>query len=408
MLHIKNSFKLAFANSVINEAISSKKNFNQNLGKVYKTVYDKDDYIDEKLDDLIGSYITLFENIEKKVTDDIIHGRVDYNFIECIMFIQSFSRAKEGTNLFYEVMMRKISKNLDSYLLSAEQSNEHLQEVITTLEVLLNTLPHDLYKIEHGKLELELHDLGAFSEEGITENIDSFYISVITFIMTKLSIVSDQQFNKLFQGLMRVSYIDENIVNAFLSEFDYRANQKFKENNELSIKNNEYLRDKSFYFDFLQILTYFIKSNQSYLEIIDFNILFSSIDKSFLSNPVYNSISKDNMIIKKFSIKEIATIFWIAYHLNTLNKDLVDKFSSIIENSVNLYLNDPKPNINNVGFGNVSRYYEIYNLEKYDMEAIDYFINCINYKTNLNKLIKNALKIINLEDTHPISRNNLF
>lgn len=333
------------------------------------------------VDDVIGTYITFFENIEKKVTDDIIHGRVNYMFLDCVKLIQGFSRAKEGTNMFYEVMMRKISKNIKNFLETESESPES-QDVI---EILINYLPHDLYRITDGKLELELHDMGKFSEEGITQNIEDFYQELLKYIVFKLPKLSDDKLMSFFQGTVRMHYIERGIVSCFISEFSLRITRV---DNPVSL---------SFLFEFLQIITYFMKSHEEYFDLINLKVFVEALDGPFLKR-----------FENDFTFKQIATIFWAYYNLKLLNAGYVLIFEERLYTNLMDYIKDPKKNFDNLGYDSTLRYYDRYGLERYDVEAAQFFVDQSGYKGKLTKALSKARKLIELEDTHPITKKWFF
>jgi hypothetical protein len=80
------------------------------------------------------------------------------------------------------------------------------------------------------------------------------------------------------------------------------------------------------------------------------------------------------------------------------------QFEGKIRTKLLAYLNDPKSNIDNMGYESHKRYYDEYNIDQYDVEAIKYFLSTIQYKGPLKDIIKNTLESIELENTHPISR----
>ena len=76
------------------------------------------DGLNTDIEDIINSYNILFDNIELKVIDDIRNGRADYTVPDCINLVQSFSRAEEGTNMLYEILMRKVAHHTKDLTLS--------------------------------------------------------------------------------------------------------------------------------------------------------------------------------------------------------------------------------------------------------------------------------------------------
>lgn len=373
LLHIKKYFTYTFSSLLFDEMKKKEKFTSQN---------------EYKMDDVIGVYIVFFENIERKITDDIIHGRADYSFIDCVLFIQAFSRAKEGTNLFYEVMMRKISKNIVPFFKAIEEGRFDFYEGVEVIELIINHLPHDLYNPNDGKLALELHDLGKFTEEGITENIEIFYKEILLFIVKNISKFNENKFISYFQGVMRIKFnIDENILNVFLTEFNKR----------LEVKPSSDESRISFIFDFLQILAYFLKANEKILELVDLNYFMNIVNKNLVLK------YKDSL-----SLNQISTLFWCAYNYKTFNNELVVELERRIESILDFYLNDPKEKIDTIGYESTERYYNLHNIERYDLEALQFFLNYIQYKGILISKISKSLKIIEKEDTHPLVRSKLF
>jgi len=61
-----------------------------------------------------------------------------------------------------------------------------------------------------------------------------------------------------------------------------------------------------------------------------------------------------------------------------------------------------------MGYESNLRYYDNYNIERHDLEALNYFIKNSNYSGDLLNIMNKALKSIELENTHPISRKWFF
>jgi hypothetical protein len=337
--------------------------------------------IDEGLDDLLGIYDVLFRNIEMKILDDIRNGRASYDYSDCIKIIQSFSRASEGTNLLYEVLMRKIAKHADKY---------SLEEV----EIIINYMPHDLFNNPEGR-ESEIEylernvdseaDKQKFVENGRTEEITNFYKIIFDKLTTNLQFINDDKFITILQGILKIKFIDGEIVSSFLNNFDFRINKDEK--------------PKKFFFDFLQLLAYFFKleENKELLKLLNMEILYSS---------VFNPCIKK--YLNSFEFKEIATLFWIFFHLEILTVDKIKIFEQVISESLKAYINDPKEKIDSMGYETPNRYYDNYGIDPYDLQAINFFISSVPESSKqfdkLNKLIKSSLKLMEMENTHPISR----
>jgi hypothetical protein len=103
-------------------------------------------------------------------------------------------------------------------------------------------------------------------------------------------------------------------------------------------------------------------------------------------------------------LKEFSTIFWIFHHLKFVDKSFVEGFEGEIKKILLSYINDPKVNIENMGYESSKRYYDNYGIDRYDLEALKYFIKSSDYKGGLLEIINNALDCVKLENTHPISR----
>jgi hypothetical protein len=356
--------------TMVKFALFLKKSFGSNLHKYLNTSPDKGEYrenINEDLNDLIGVYDIVFTNIEKKIIDDISNGRVQYSHNDCVELIKSFSRNTHGTNMFFEVLMRKIAK--------------HASELtLPEIEILLNYLPHDLFNNE----ESEAKDREVI-EKGRTFDITQFYKIVFGNVLRDLDKIDSKIFLGLWQGILRIKFIDIDVVNAFLTSFEKRI-----------VANAGDKIDKKFFFDFLQIFAYFakIEENEATTNQIDFELVFRIVREPFI-----------NKNLENFDLKEITTIFWIFYHFRILDNEKVKIFETKIRNNLLSYLNDPKSNIDTMGYETHKRYYDQHNLEPYDIEALNFFISKVkDYKGDLLNILKRVLKSIELENTHPISR----
>ena len=90
------------------------------------------------------------------------------------------------------------------------------------------------------------------------------------------------------------------------------------------------------------------------------------------------------------------------------DKKFVENFEGEIKKILLSYINDPKVNIETMGYESSKRYYDLYDIERYDLEALNYFIKSSDYKGNLFEILNNALNCVKLENTHPISRKWFF
>ena len=192
------------------------------------------DGMDTDIEELLNTYNILFDNLELKVVDDIRNGRAEYSYQDCLKLVQSFSRAEEGTNMLYEVLMRKIASHTKELTLSE-------------IEVLMNYLPHNLYNEDAVVVEEDIQKRKdeKFVELGKTLKIDQFYNECFTTICNNISNCEDKIFINLWQGVIKTSFISVDTINTFLLQFEYRILKSDK--------------DKKFFFDFLQIFAYFIQ-----------------------------------------------------------------------------------------------------------------------------------------------------
>jgi len=384
-------------------ALHLKKNLNSNvISKLFdlKPKFENRENIEENFDDLLGLYSTLFRNIEQKIIDDIAVGRVAYSHSDCVTLIKSFACAQEGTNMFYELLMRKIIK--------------HFQELtLHDLEILLNYLPHELYDNKEFEVESSGNSSSGNSEEkyvemGRTKSVSEFYANVYDKVLENLTSADSQLFLNLFQGCLRIKFVDVDVIGAYLLEFDRRLDAliKAEENTTYTQQENSSIKiervveksqgAKNFVLSFLQILTYFIRNDieEKFVELIDFEILWKSIYENFI---VRN--------IESFALKEISTIFWVMYHFRSVSSLKISLFEPSIKRILLGYINDPKANIDTMGYETHLRYYNNHNIDPYDIEALMFFVESNKaYKGELLGLFQKALRCINLENTHPISR----
>lgn len=352
-------------------ALFFKKHVKRNVIQQLFTDKEKFEYSEntqETLTDLIGLYQIVFKNVELKILDDIQKGRAQYSTEDCVKFIQSFSRSQEGTNLLYELMMRKICKHLDLLTLSQ-------------IEIVLNYLPHDLYDNDELLNDNE-GERGNVIEKGRTKEVTEFYNFAFKKISTELNKVNDELFMNLFQGILKIKFVSVDMIEIFLNNFDERIQQEKK--------------NKKFYFDFMQILAYFLKidENERYRKLINCDILWEVIEDPFIK-----------AYMNTFSLKEVTTIFWLCFHFGILTKEKINLFEKPIETILLTYINDPKSKMDTMGYETHRRYYDNYGIEQSDLEMIQYLLDKeLKFPSTLLKLIKKALKCIELENTHPISR----
>ena len=367
--HEEEYFKLTTPKDLFGQfALHIKKNLNTNVLSKLLDVRDKfknRENLDENIDDLLGLYTTLFKNIENKIIDDIRNGRVDYTYGDTVTLIKSFSCAQEGTNMFYELLMRKIVKNLNEL---------NLEEI----EIILNYLPHELYNNKEFQVDTE----EKYVEVGRTKSVSEFYNNVYDRVIQNIDKSSDELFLNLFQGCLKVKFVDIDVIGAFLLNFDSR------------ILNGE--KNKKFVFDFLQILTYFIRNDieEKFVGLLDFDIIWKSIYEPFIARN-----------FESFNFKEITTIFWVMFHFKGISLERIKFFETLIKKILLGYVNDPKSKIDTMGYETHLRYYDNYNIDPYDVEALKFFIEeNKEYKGELKGLLGKVLKCINLENTHPMSR----
>jgi hypothetical protein len=367
-LFLKKNFKPRLLLEVVKES------YNDSTKK-----FENRENIDEGLDDLLGMYDVLFRNIEMKTIDDIKNGRASYTYQDCLRLIACFSRASEGTNLLYEVLMRKISKHADKL-------------EMPEIEIIINYLPHDLYnnkeiqKDDFKYMEKETNekkqDEEKYPETGRTPEISQFYKIILEKISNNVTNLNDEKFINFFQGILKIKFVDVDTISSFLNSFDLRVNKNEK--------------DKKFFFDFLQLMAYFLKQeeNKKFLSNFDMELLFKSIQDPFIKK-----------YMGSFDLKEIATIFWVCYHLGIINVEKIKIFENTIKNILTGYINDPKSKIDSMGYESHIRYYNNYGIEPYDLESLNFFIRTEkNYKGELLNLMAKALKCIEVENTHPLSR----
>lgn len=381
--HEEEYFRLTAPKDIFGQfALNIKKNLTLNLfSKLFKMSdkFSNREDTSENIDDLLGLYMTLFRNIELKITDDIANGRVPYNHSECVTFIKSFSIAQEGTNMLFELLMRKVIKHFNELTLPE-------------LECILNYLPHELYNNKEFNVDSE----EKYVETGRTKSVSEFYENSYNKVLQGITEVSNELFLNLFQGCLKIKFVDIEVIGSFLLEFDNRVASYYDNLKEVNPKENKSQDIKKFVLDFMQILTYFIRNDieEIFLGSIDYDILWKSLYDSFL-------ISNLN----KFNLKEISTLFWTMYHFKSITNDKIKFFEKRIEEILQAYLKDPKSNIDDMGYETHLRYYDNYDIDEYDVEAIKFFIETNKeYKGDLINILKKTLECISLENTHPISR----
>lgn len=376
-------------------ALHLKKNLSANvISKFFEfgKKFENRENIDENIDDLLGLYSTLFKNLELKIVDDIANGRTAYNHKEAVILIKSFSCAQEGSNMLYELLMRKIIKNFDELTLSE-------------IEIVLNYLPHELYNNKQINVDSE----EKYVEMGRTKSVSEFYNNVYDKVIKNIPKADNQLFLSLCQGCFRIKFVDIDVIGAFLLNFDERLanfeeyyNRKYSSDNcqetvkkeaSESVLDNE---KKNFIFSFLQILTYFIRNDvdENFLKEIDFEVLWKSLYENFTKK-----------YLDEFTLKEISTLFWIMYHFRSITNDKIEFFEKAINTILIGYINDPKSKIDTMGYETHLRYYDNYKIDPYDVEALKFFVeSSVEYKGESISLINKALKCIDLENTHPLSR----
>jgi hypothetical protein len=109
--------------------------------------------------------------------------------------------------------------------------------------------------------------------------------------------------------------------------------------------------------------------------------------------------------LNEFTLKEIATIFWIFHSFKAIDNDKITLFEKSILNILDPYLKDKMEKIEDMGYDTHVKYYDQYKIDPYDVEAINSFILLFGkYKGKLLGVIEKTLQSIKLENTHPISR----
>ncbi len=404
--HEEEYYKLTQPRDIFGQfALHLKKNLNSNVvSKMFdsKPKFENRENINENLDDLIGLYSTLFKNIEQKIVDDIRCGRANYTYKDSVTLIKSFSCAQEGSNMFYELQMRKVIK--------------HFNELdLEDIEIILNYLPHELYDNKEFSLgsinenivdkennEKENNNINSeekYVEMGRTKSVSEFYKNAYERVLELIPQADNSLFLNLFQGCLKIKFVDVDIIGAFLLEFDKRLNadvKKEKDEENSNLRKEKAGLNKKFVLDFLQILTYFIRNDfdEKFKEVIDFEILWKAIYDNFLLKNIEN-----------FTLKEISTIFWVMFHFNGVTVKKILFFEEKIKKILLGYINDPKSKIDTMGYETSLRYYDNYDIDPYDIDALKFFIEGNkNYKGDLLRLFAKAIKCIKLENTHPISR----
>jgi len=388
--HEEEYYKLTQPKDIFGQfALHLKKNLNSNVFAKFfdlKSKFENRENLEENIDDLLGLYSTLFKNIEQKIVDDIAIGRAPYSYNDSVTFIKSFACAQEGSNMLYELLMRKIIKHFNDLTLE-------------DLEIILNYLPHELYNNKEFSLE-NANTEEKYVEMGRTKSVSEFYSNVYEKVIRLIPQAHNDLFLNLFQGCLRIKFIDVDVIGNFLLDFDRRLaeNIVIEKEEGNSLKKHEISKiNKKFVLDFLQILTYFIRNDveEKFVELIEFEILWNSLLENFFIKNFEN-----------FCLKEICTIFWMIYHFRSVTNEKIKFFEDPIKKILVGYINDPKSEIDTMGYETNVRYYDNYKIDPYDVEALKFFIESNkNYKGELLNLFQKTLKCISLENTHPISRS---
>jgi hypothetical protein len=237
---------------------------------------------------------------------------------------------------------------------------------------------------------------------GRTIPVSEFYANVYEKVLENISSASTQLFLNLFQGCLRIKFVDVDVIGAFLLEFDRRLVEAIQPEKAEKAEENPCKKAdmaqiaKQFVLSFLQVLTYFIRNDveEKFVELIDFEILWKSIYENFLVKNIEN-----------FTLKEISTVFWVMFHFSAVSNAKIIFFEPAIKVILIGYINDPKAKIDTMGYETHLRYYDNFNIDPYDVEALKFFVESNKaYKGELLGLFQKVLKCIALENTHPISR----
>lgn len=304
------------------------------------------------IEDCKENHRVLFRNIENKVVNDIRTGRVSYDGRDCLRILKSFSLAQVGTNMFYELLMRKITKE-----------NLTLNESL----VLLNYLPHALYDNEVTRTE-------EFVENGRTEEVDNLYKIIENQLKENHMKFDDKVFLESFQGLMKIKKPNYELVAAYLDEFEKRA---ILWNFEQKIL-------------FIQILGYFCKREKS---------IFDKIEVGEVVKVTEETIERN-----KLSLKEISSLFWCYHHMSGLKEKIVESYYERIKRICVDYIKADKLEFDDLGYRSAIRYYDQHNIDPYDLEVILFFFEEVGVKGKIKTICEEALEMAKIEDVHPTVR----
>lgn len=395
------------------------KNYGNNPNKKLEDKYAKELHSDIKIqssiNDISEIYHVFFQNVEKKFIDDVYYGRTEYSFEDCAYLIQAFGLAKEGTNMFYEVLMRKISKNFEAFLASDLHDVSFKKQMI---QIIINYLPHELYNINKFSV-LDSSQEGKYVENGITGEVVYFYETLFSYLSNGIDSFDNKFFLNTMQGLFRISFINEELLNAYFDSFVKRL---IKSNDNINTSNKETSNNvdsnnrennsndhddinslltistkKEFVFKYIEILTYFLKQRQSMQEesgnAVSYKIIsqLPIIEQNFF------------IYINDFNMKEIATIFWFCYSVDYVDDKLINKFDARIRTLLNLYLIEfeeydkklsklinKKQRKEYMSDPNKLMFDESKRIDNYDLEAILFFTSNYSYHPTI-KFIKNCL-----------------
>ena len=350
---------------------------------------EEDTTLHKSINDLMEIYVVFFNNIEKKIIDDIYYGRTEISIEDCCFLIQAFGIATEGSNLFYEVLMRKISKNFNNFLNLAEVNLK-----VEIIQILVNYIPHEIFSLhKSGVLDESLKE--TFIEEGLTEQILLFYDILFGFIIDNCNnqqIFNNSVYLNLIQGLLRIDMISKNIVKQIFTGFIDRVlqNKEKEGEKEKDIEENKNEISKEMFFNYIEIITYFTRLEANYDE-------FSDLIKSQINILEHFFIDK---YVSNFNMKEIATIFWFYHNFNLIDEKLINKFDERIHSLLNLALIEienldrihqkemnwkNRDKLSNKIFYGENKDHKI---DNYDLEAILFFASKFSYNPTMKFMNK--------------------
>ena len=94
--------------------------------------------------------------------------------------------------MFYELLMRKVIK--------------HFHELtLKELESILNYLPHELYNNKEFNM---VDSEEKYVETGRTKSVSEFYENSYNKVLQGITEVSDELFINLFQGCLKIKFVD--------------------------------------------------------------------------------------------------------------------------------------------------------------------------------------------------------